>query len=277
MHEYLLSCGSTADLTREQMEKRDIHYACFHFSLDGKEYQDDMGQSMAPEELYGKMVAGADVKTSQVTMAEYLDYFGSLLRQGKDVLHIDFSSGLSGSCNSARLAAQELAEQYPDRKITVVDSLAASSGYGLIMETLADLRDAGRSIQELYQWIEENKLRMHHWFFSTDLTFYIKGGRVSKTAGLVGSLLNICPLLNMDCQGHPSHRGDDGSPRPGRAGLQRKMLYLPFHVPGGCQNGCRRRGGEVSPPAGPGGDLSHRRHHRQPHRPRHPGPVLLGR
>ena len=202
MHEYLLSCGSTADLTREQMEKRDIHYACFHFSLDGKEYQDDMGQSMAPEELYGKMVAGADVKTSQVTMAEYLDYFGSLLRQGKDVLHIDFSSGLSGSFNSARLAAQELAEQYPDRKIIVVDSLAASSGYGLIMETLADLRDGGMDIDALHAWVEENKLRMNHWFFSTDLSFYVKGGRISKTAGFIGGVLGICPLLNMDEQGH---------------------------------------------------------------------------
>lgn len=201
MYEYLLSCGSTADLTREQMERRGIHYACFHFTLDGKEYPDDMGLSMTPEELYGKMVAGADVKTSQITMAEYLDYFGGLLRQGKDILHVDCSSGLSGSFNSARLAARELAEQYPHRKIMVVDSLAASSGYGLIMETLADLRDGGMSIQELCHWIEENKLRMHHWFFSTDLTFYIKGGRVSKTAGMVGSLLNICPLLNMDYLG----------------------------------------------------------------------------
>lgn len=201
MYESLLSCCSTADLTREQMERRGIHYACFHFALDGKEYPDDMGLSMTPEELYGKMVAGADVKTSQITMAEYLDYFGGLLRQGKDILHVDFSSGLSGSFNSARLAAQELAEQYPDRRIIVVDSLAASSGYGLIMETLADMRDGGMSIQELCHWIEENKLRMHHWFFSTDLTFYIKGGRVSKTAGMVGSLLNICPLLNMDYLG----------------------------------------------------------------------------
>lgn len=80
----------------------------------------------------------------------------------------------------------------------MVDSLGASSGYGLIMETLADMRDSGKNIEELYQWIEKNKLRMHHWFFSTDLSFYIKGGRISKTAGMVGSILNICPLLNMD-------------------------------------------------------------------------------
>lgn len=201
MHEYILSCSSTADLTREQMEKRDIPYACFHFTLDGQEYADDMGQSMPSEELYRKMVAGADVKTSQVSVAEYTEFFENLLQEGKDILHIAFSSGLSGSCNSARVAAADLGEKYPGRKIYVVDSLAASSGYGLIMETLADMRDEGKSILQLHQWIEENKLRMHHWFFSTDLTFYIKGGRVSKTAGMVGSLLNICPLLNMDYLG----------------------------------------------------------------------------
>lgn len=198
MGNYILSCGSTADLTREQMKKRDIRYVCFHFMLDGQDFADDMGQSISPEELYGKMTAGAEVKTSQVPVAEYLQYFERLLQEGKDILHVEFSSGLSGSCNSACLAAGELAQKYPELKIYVVDSLGASSGYGLIMETLADLRDAGKSIEQLRQWIEENKLRMHHWFFSTDLSFYIKGGRISKTAGMVGTLLNICPLLSMD-------------------------------------------------------------------------------
>ena len=94
-----------------------------------------------------------------------------------------------------------LSEKYPERKIYIVDSLAASSGYGLIMDKLADLRDSGMKIEELYNWIESNKLKMHHWFFSTDLTFYIKGGRVSKFAGAVGKILNICPLLNMDNEG----------------------------------------------------------------------------
>jgi DegV family protein with EDD domain len=93
---------------------------------------------------------------------------------------------------------EELQEKYPEQKIYLVDSLAASSGFGLIMETLADMRDSGMEIGELYAWIEETKLRMQHWFFSTDLTFYIKGGRVSKTAGMVGNVLNICPLLNVD-------------------------------------------------------------------------------
>ena len=201
MSDYILSCSSTVDLTPQQMEKRDIRYVCFHFILDGQDHKDDMGQSIAPEELYSRMVAGAEAKTSQVAFGEYTEYFEQLLREGKDILHVEFSSGLSGSYNSARLVVDELKEKYPDRKIYLADSLAASSGYGLIMETLADMRDAGKSVEELYQWIEENKLRMHHWFFSTDLTFYIKGGRISRTAGAVGTLLGICPLLNMDYLG----------------------------------------------------------------------------
>ena len=201
MSDYILSCSSTVDLTPQQMEKRDIRYVCFHFILDGQDHKDDMGQSIAPEELYSRMVAGAEAKTSQVAFGEYTEYFEQLLREGKDILHVEFSSGLSGSYNSARLVVDELKEKYPDRKIYLADSLAAYRGYGLIMETLADMRDAGKSVEELYQWIEENKLRMHHWFFSTDLTFYIKGGRISRTAGAVGTLLGICPLLNMDYLG----------------------------------------------------------------------------
>jgi DegV family protein with EDD domain len=169
--------------------------------LDGREFLDDMGETLPLDDMYQCMVDGAETKTSQVTVAEYLEHFEPMLQEGKDILHVAFSSGLSGSYNSACLAVEELREKYPERKIYLVDSLAASSGFGLIMETLADLRDSGMGLEELYQWIEKNKLRMQHWFFSTDLTFYIKGGRVSKTAGLVGNVLNICPLLNVDYLG----------------------------------------------------------------------------
>jgi DegV family protein with EDD domain len=183
------------------MDRRGIRYACFHYSLDGQEFLDDMGETLPLDDMYQRMVDGAETKTSQVTIAEYLEHFEPMLQEGKDILHVAFSSGLSGSYNSACLAVEELREKYPERKIYLVDSLAASSGFGLIMETLADLRDSGMGLEELYQWIEKNKLRMQHWFFSTDLTFYIKGGRVSKTAGLVGNVLNICPLLNVDYLG----------------------------------------------------------------------------
>ncbi|MFR4318999.1 MAG: DegV family protein [Eubacterium sp.] len=124
-----------------------------------------------------------------------------MLDSGKDLIHLTLSSGISGSINSAMVAKANVEEDYPDRKIYVVDSLAASSGYGLLMDKLADLRDEGMGIDELYDWVETNKRKLNHWFFSTDLTFYIKGGRVSKTAGVVGGILGICPLLNVDNEG----------------------------------------------------------------------------
>ncbi len=201
MSDFVLSCCSTADLAKEHFESRGIEYICFHYQLDGVEYPDDLGQSISFEEFYKRMAEGADTRTAQVNISEYLEYFEGFLKQGKDILHVTLSSGISGSYNSAVNAALIAAERYPERKIYVVDSLAASSGFGLIMDKLADLRDEGMDIDALRDWAEENKLRMHHWFFSTDLTFYVKGGRISKAAGIFGGLLNICPLLNMDNEG----------------------------------------------------------------------------
>ena len=201
MSDYIISCCSTADLEKEHFEKRDIHYICFHFELDGKQYRDDLGQSIPFDEFYRRMQEGASTRTSQINVEEFREYFEPFLKAGKDILHVTLSSGISGVFNSAKLAADELMEQYPDRKIYVVDSLGASSGYGLIMDKMADLRDEGKTLEEAHQWLEENKLKLHHWFFSTDLTFYIRGGRISKTAGTVGMVLNICPLLNMDNEG----------------------------------------------------------------------------
>lgn len=198
MNQYVLSCCSTADLTEEHFKERDISYICFHFELDGKAYSDDLGKSIPFEDFYRAMSEGADTKTSQINADEFERYFEPFLQAGKDILHVCLSSGISGVINSAMLAKQELEERYPERKIYVVDSLGASSGYGLLMDRLADLRDEGKSVREVYDWAEANKLRLHHWFFSTDLTFYIKGGRISKTAGFIGSVLDICPLLNMD-------------------------------------------------------------------------------
>lgn len=202
MSDFILSCCSTADLTKEQMEARNIKYVCFHYELDGKPYADDLGQSMDFDDFYNAMTNGADTKTSQVNVSEYIAYFEPFLREGKDILHLTLSSGISSSYNSAMVAREELSERYPERKLYVVDSLAASGGYGLLMDKLADLRDEGKSIDEVHAFAEDNKLNLNHWFFSTDLTFYIKGGRVSKTSGFVGTLLNICPLLNVDFEGH---------------------------------------------------------------------------
>ena len=198
MGDYIISCCSTADLTEEHFRSRDISYICFHYELDGVQYADDLGKSMPFEEFYKKMTQGADTKTSQVNSEEFREYFEAFLNEGRDVLHLCLSSGISGVINSALAAKQELEELYPDRKIYVVDSLGASSGYGLLMDKLADLRDEGMGIDELYAWTEKNKRRLNHWFFSTDLTFYIKGGRVSRASGFIGGVLGICPLLNMD-------------------------------------------------------------------------------
>ena len=206
MSDYIISCCSTADLEKEHFEKRDIHYICFHFELDGKQYRDDLGQSIPFDEFYRRMQEGASTRTSQINVEEFREYFEPFLKAGKDILHVTLSSGISGVFNSAKLAADELMEQYPDMKICVVDSLGASSGYGLIMDKMADLRDEGKTLEEAHQWLEENKLKLHHWFFSTDLSFYIRGGRISKTAGFIGTVLNICPLLNMDQGGHLAPR-----------------------------------------------------------------------
>lgn len=206
MGNYVLSCSSTADLRREHFEARNIHYICFHFELGNREYMDDLGQSISLADFYQAMANGENTKTSQINVEEYEQYFEGFLKEGLDILHLTLSSGISGTVNSAMIARDTLSDKYPERRIYVLDSLAASSGYGLLMDKLADLRDEGVELEELYHWAEENRLKLQHWFFTSDLTYLIRGGRVSKAAGLVGSMLNICPLLNVDYQGRLINR-----------------------------------------------------------------------
>lgn len=198
MAKYVLSCCSTADLSEEHFLSRDIHYICFHYMLDGKQYEDDLGKSMSFDKFYEAMENGAETRTSQVNADEFIEYFTPFLEQGLDILHVSLSSGISGVSNSACIARDDLQARYPDRKIYIVDSLGASSGYGLLMDKLADLRDEGMELDALNAWAEAHKLFLHHWFFSSDLTFYVKGGRISKASGWFGTILKICPLLNMD-------------------------------------------------------------------------------
>ena len=201
MSDYVISCCSTADLSKEHFEKIDVHYCCFHYEMDGVQYSDDLGQSMDFDVFYQRMTDGAMTKTSQINADEYEEYFTQFLSQGKDIIHLTLSSGISGTFNSANLAKALLEDKYPDRKIYVIDSLAASSGYGLLIDHLATMRDSGATIDELAAWVEEHKLNLNHWFFSSDLTFFIRGGRISKAAGAVGTVLNICPLMNVDFEG----------------------------------------------------------------------------
>jgi len=201
MPDYILTCSSTADLPYEHLLKRNIPYVCFHFNMDGKEYPDDLGQSMPFEEFFKRIAAGAMPTTSQVNVGQYISFFDPYLKAGKDILHISLSSGLSGAYNSAILARDELLYKYPDRKILIIDSLCASSGYGLLTDMAVDMRDNGAKLEQVFAWVEENKLNIHHWFFSTDLTHYRRGGRLSATSAFMGTLLHICPLMNMNDEG----------------------------------------------------------------------------
>lgn len=200
---YQLSCCSTVDVTAAWLEERGISCICFNYELDGQVCKDDFGQTHSPAELYRLMLDGADAKTSQVSVGEYLTYFEPMLAAGKDVVHVSLSSGISGTYNSAATAANELNARYSDAgvRVYVVDSLCASAGYGLLMGKLAELRDSGMDAAELVSWAEKNRERVNHWFFSTDLTFFIRGGRISKTAGFAGSLLRICPVMNVSPTG----------------------------------------------------------------------------
>ena len=203
MSDFVLTCESAADRTREFFESRNIPVVCFHYEIDDVVYTDDLYQSITPDKFFAQIAAGAMPKTSQVSVGEYEEFWEPFVAEGKDVLHLTLSSGISGTYGSACVAAQMLADRYPQGgKVRVIDSLAASSGFGLLAECAADVRDSGASLDETAAWIEEHKLNLHHWFFSTDLTFYVKGGRISKAAGWFGTALKICPLLNMDDTGH---------------------------------------------------------------------------
>ncbi|HML45167.1 MAG TPA: DegV family protein, partial [Clostridia bacterium] len=201
MSSYVITCGSTADLPHSYVTRRQIPYLCYRYSIGDQEHLDDLWQSVTSKEFYQRMDRGAMPVTTQVNVAQYLEFFEPFLQQGKDVLHVEFSSGLSGSCQSALMARDELAHKYPDRQVLVVDTLAASSGYGLLVDAACDLRDSGAGMQEIYGWLTANRLTAQHWFFSTDLTHYKRGGRISASAAVIGTLLNICPLMFVNAQG----------------------------------------------------------------------------
>ncbi|MGN0372800.1 MAG: DegV family protein [Enterocloster sp.] len=198
---YVITCCSTADMPASFFEERQIPYACFHFRMDGKEYDDDLGKSISLEEFYQKIREGAMPTTSQVNPEQYEAMFEPFLKEGTDIIHLTLSSGISGTYNSAVIARDEMLERYPDRRIEVIDTLAASSGYGLLVDTAWEHRQSGMDFDEMVSWIKENKLKLHHWFFTSDLTHLRRGGRISASAAFFGSMLNICPLMNVDPEG----------------------------------------------------------------------------
>lgn len=201
MSDFVLSCCSTCDMSEEWHERRNVLCVYFNYELAGEPCKDDYGRTHAPADLYARMLAGAEAKTSQVSAGEYMDAWRPVLQAGKDILHVTLSSGISGTYTSACVARDGLAAEFPERTVIVVDSLAASSGYGLLVDRLADLRDEGMGIRDIAAWAEEHKLEVQHWFFSSDLTFFIRGGRISKAAGLLGGLLQICPVMDVEPDG----------------------------------------------------------------------------
>ncbi len=211
MREYTITSCSTADMSRQYMEDNRIPYVMFHYQIDGRDYTDDLYSSISPSAFYKQIADGAQPVTSQVNVEEYCALFEPILQQGRDVLHLALSSGISGTVNSANLAKALLEERYPGCSVVVIDSLAASSGFGLLLTQALENQKKGMTLSENAAWLEANKLRLHHWFFTTDLTSFIRGGRVSKVAGFFGQTLNICPLLNVNSEGklipRTKHRG----------------------------------------------------------------------
>ena len=199
---FILSCESTVDLPYTYISGRNIPVLFYSYSVDDQEFPDDMGRD--PEALprfYRFLEEGKIPSTSQINVFKYKEFFERLLQKG-DVLHIAFGSGMTPSVNNAVEAAKMLREEYPERKITVIDSLCSSSGYGLLVDEAADMRDRGCSMEEVSQWVMETRQKIHHQFFSTDLKYYRRSGRMSGAAATVGAILSICPIMRLDDGGH---------------------------------------------------------------------------
>ena len=201
MTDYKITCCTTADITKEHLEKLGCSYARYHYIIDGKDYADDLYTSVSPEKFYGMISAGAMPTTAQVTPEELCELFDPVLAEGCDLLHIEFSSGLSGGWQSAVAAQEIMQKKYPARKVYIVDSRAASSGYGMLVDRACQLKAEGMDIDELKTWLEDNRLRLRHWFFSTNLAHFKRGGRISGSAAMIGSLLNICPVMDVNGAG----------------------------------------------------------------------------
>lgn len=198
MSQFVLTCESTADMTQDFFDGHKIPFACFSFNMGGEEYLDDYGKSMPIETFYQRLMDGEEAVTSQINAERYCEMFEPALKEGKDVVHITLSSGISGTYNSAMIAKEMMEEKYVNQKVHVIDGLGASSGYGLMVTSACKLRDEDKTAEEAVEWIEEHKLNVHHWFFSTDLTSYLRGGRISATSAWFGTKFHICPLMNMD-------------------------------------------------------------------------------
>lgn len=203
MDTYVLMTDSTCDLTAEMAKELDVEVIPFNFIMDGNTYAGELDYREMPiEEFYSKLRNGSMSTTSQINSEEFTSRFEPYLKEGKDVLYIAFSSGLSGTCQSAMIAKRDLEEKYPGRKIEIFDSLCASMGQGLFVYHAAKKRQAGSGISELMGWMKDNVMGLAHWFTVDDLNFLKRGGRVSTATAVLGTMLGIKPVLHVDDEGH---------------------------------------------------------------------------
>lgn len=201
MNNFQLSCESTVDMPYSYVAERDITVVFYTYTVDGEVYIDDMGRDSEALPAFHRMLKeGKMPSTSQINHYTYLEYFEELLQKG-DVLHLAFGRGMSGSVVNAINAANELKEKYPDRKIIVIDTLASASGYGMLVDYAADMRDNGSSMEEIEAWVLENRLNVHHQIYATDLFHLKRGGRVSGPAAALGTILGICPIMRLNAEG----------------------------------------------------------------------------
>lgn len=203
MKDYIIYTDSTADLTPQLVEMLGVMIIPFEFTIDGKVYYDYPDQrDLKTRDFYNLLREGHVATTSLVNVERYFSTFEPELAAGKDVLYIAFSSGLTGSINSAISAADELGKKYPDNRLIVVDSRSASMGQGLLVFNSVQNKRAGMTIDELAAWVTENRDKQAHWFTVDDLSHLRRGGRISATAAVVGGMLNIKPVMHMDNDGH---------------------------------------------------------------------------
>lgn len=201
MSNYIIFTDSACDIDRSTLEKWNVKYKnlTLSFTDDSKSINND---EIDPLEFYQKMREGGVAKTSAINIENFKQAFEAELKEGNDILYLGFSSGLSTTYNSARMAAQQLKDPYPDRKIITIDTLCASAGSGLLVYMAVQKKDAGASIEENAQYIEDNKMNLCHWFTVDDLEYLKRGGRVSPTVAFVGGLLGIKPVMHVDDEGH---------------------------------------------------------------------------
>ncbi len=201
MSNYIIFTDSACDLKPELLAEWGVPFRSltFRFENDEKEYSNN---DMDVKTFYDKMRAGGVAKTAAVNVEAFTEEFEKVLKEGNDILYLGFSSGLSTTFNSARLAANQLAEDYPERKIIVIDTLSASAGFGLLLYLTLQKKNEGASIEEAAEYAKSLIFRLCHWFTVDDLVYLKRGGRISSTAAFVGNMLGIKPVLHMDNEGH---------------------------------------------------------------------------